>query len=67
MQKNCSAAAAYYLAMVGKTFVDVYELRALFGVHNNFEKELYARKKVQLENYGNQDISSIQDTMFFDN
>lgn len=31
MQKNCSAAAAYYLSMVKKTFVDVYELRALSG------------------------------------
>ncbi len=48
--KNCTSALAYYLAVVKDTYVDMYEFRSSYSDEKNFEKELYAKRKVVFEN-----------------
>lgn len=56
--KNCTSALSYYLSVIKESYVDFYEFRSSYPDENNFEKELYTKRKVVFENEKNVDVVS---------
>jgi hypothetical protein len=56
-EKNCTTAASYYLSSIRSTKVERFTFLLEYSDKTNFEKELYAKQKVDLRDYGEHDLS----------